>query len=579
MSENYTNNINDIEHIRKYSLSANDKNLHDFLTCPVPDNEEDRECVLRQTNLLDSDTSDPEFDRYTSLVKRIFNLPIVLVSLIDTDRQWFKSRVGLDAPQTHRNYAFCSYTVLPMTSEVFVVPDSDNDIRFKNNPLVTGPPFVKFYAGAALIVDGVKVGSLCAIDNKPRFDFTIEDQMTLLDFGHMVSNVIKRRRDISINRKNQYSKYLINIIEELRLPMKPLVKTLQQVDSLLYVNNNKSNDIKKNFNIIKSLINEIGFNLEININLCPVILNKPMYDDTSSDGNSIANDNMETSSEVSSLISKSVASSFSKGKECNLLYIISKAQDIVNYLPYSKNIQWLIDHTYLGLGSHVCYPEIFIHTILYQINKLSKIYNQILLFIGFKKAVRTDFSLPLDDTILTGKLSLDFRCSGANYSPVFTEDEMNYFTIIDKTTETIDKYYNLSNILSDINGSYHEIVLTNLQDLTNDSNCIQNHQLKFNTNLFEGSIESQNYNKENQIEKLFSFRLPCQINLYNIKQSIDTKILIISDDTNNNMIFCDWLRDLGYIVRLAKSAEEGLTLLKNVAYDILIVKISMVNSN
>eukprot|EP01035_Chromulina_nebulosa_P022715 gene22715-29410_t len=72
-----------------------------------------------------------------------------------------------------------------MTSEVFVVSDSDNDIRFKNNPLVTGPPFVKFYAGAALIVDGVKVGSLCAIDNKPRFDFTIEDQMTLLDFGHM----------------------------------------------------------------------------------------------------------------------------------------------------------------------------------------------------------------------------------------------------------------------------------------------------------------------------------------------------------------------------------------------------------
>ena len=80
---------------------------------PIPDNEAERLFALRASELLDSDRSDPMFDRFTSLCQRLFDVPIVLVSLVDERRQWFKSAVGLEAPETHRDHAFCAYTVLP----------------------------------------------------------------------------------------------------------------------------------------------------------------------------------------------------------------------------------------------------------------------------------------------------------------------------------------------------------------------------------------------------------------------------------------------------------------------------------
>lgn len=106
------------------------------------------------------------------------------MSLVDVNRQWFKSRIGLDVEETHRNYAFCSYTVLPDSPEVLVVGDAAKDARFSDNPLVTGPPFIRFYAGAALIVAGVRVGSLCVIDRVPHEDFDIKHRMNLLDLGN-----------------------------------------------------------------------------------------------------------------------------------------------------------------------------------------------------------------------------------------------------------------------------------------------------------------------------------------------------------------------------------------------------------
>ena len=125
---------------------------------PIPDNEAERLFALRASELMDSDRSDPMFDRFTALAQRLFNVPIVLVSLVDERRQWFKSAVGLEAPETHRDHAFCAYTVLPDSPDVLVVEDATQDFRFANNPLVTGPPDIRFYAGAALIVDDVRLG-------------------------------------------------------------------------------------------------------------------------------------------------------------------------------------------------------------------------------------------------------------------------------------------------------------------------------------------------------------------------------------------------------------------------------------
>jgi GAF domain-containing protein len=121
--------------------------LIEKLTVPVPYDEGARLSVLQETHLLDSDLNDPEFDRFTAMVKRLFHVPIALISLIDADRQWFKSCIGLPVYQTHRNSAFCSYTVLPSSEDVMVVLDAEVDDRFKDNPLVKGAPYIRFYAG------------------------------------------------------------------------------------------------------------------------------------------------------------------------------------------------------------------------------------------------------------------------------------------------------------------------------------------------------------------------------------------------------------------------------------------------
>jgi PAS domain S-box-containing protein len=124
--------------------------------------------TLRGFSILDTPPND-RFDRITSLVSDIFDVPIALVSLVDADRQWFKSHQGLEAAETPRDQSFCAH-VLPMgRNAVMVVEDAALDPRFAANPLVTGGPLIRFYLGAALTAkDGSNLGTLCAIDTKPR---------------------------------------------------------------------------------------------------------------------------------------------------------------------------------------------------------------------------------------------------------------------------------------------------------------------------------------------------------------------------------------------------------------------------
>jgi len=114
---------------------------------PRPFDDEQRLDALNSFAVLDT-PAEPVFDRITSLVSRIFGVPIALISLVDRNRQWFKACVGLDVRETSRDLAFCAHAIL--SDAVMVVPDAQADPRFKNSQLVVGPPHIRFYAGAPL---------------------------------------------------------------------------------------------------------------------------------------------------------------------------------------------------------------------------------------------------------------------------------------------------------------------------------------------------------------------------------------------------------------------------------------------
>lgn len=156
-------------------------------TPATPIDEVGRIDALESLKILDT-LAEEKFDRITRLCCRIFDVPIALVSLVDSNRQWFKSRQGLDLGETSRDISFCGHAILG--SDVFVIPDASKDARFADNPLVTHDPHIRFYAGYPLqSLNGSNLGTLCIIGREAKA-FSQKDIDALSDLGYIIEQEI-----------------------------------------------------------------------------------------------------------------------------------------------------------------------------------------------------------------------------------------------------------------------------------------------------------------------------------------------------------------------------------------------------
>jgi class 3 adenylate cyclase len=200
---------------------------------PVPPDEGPRLDALRALQILDT-PGEQRFDRLTQLVARLFDVPIAYVSMVDENRQWFKSKIGLEVRETPRAVSFCGHAILQ--DEPLVIPDTLLDPRFAGNPHVTGDPFVRFYGGHQLrSPDGYKVGTLCMMDAKPRAFDPVQREL----FSELAALV---ERELALTERIGLQHEVLRIKEELIESQQDLARLYAELE----VERQKSEDLLLN---------------------------------------------------------------------------------------------------------------------------------------------------------------------------------------------------------------------------------------------------------------------------------------------------------------------------------------------
>lgn len=213
-----------------------------MLQAPVPVDEQDRVAALHALQVLDTPPEE-RFDRLTRLLARLFQVPMAYVSLVDGERQWFKSACGMGVAETPRAVSFCAHAIL--SDQALVVPDATRDERFHDNPLVTGAPGIRFYAGHPLLsADGHRIGTLCIADRRPR-TFNDDDCRTLQEMAQLAQRELNLVEAVQLQQEllvvraraaaadHEKAECLDRMVESQHLLLRELGEAAEYVRSLL----------------------------------------------------------------------------------------------------------------------------------------------------------------------------------------------------------------------------------------------------------------------------------------------------------------------------------------------------------
>lgn len=197
-----------------------------MIEAPIPDDDEQRLAALLELRILDT-PAEARFDRIARIARDLFGVPIALISLVDERRQWFKAASGIDSRETPRSISFCGHAILG--TDALVVEDALEDPRFADNPLVTGEPRIRFYAGMPLRAhSGWKLGTLCLIDRTPR-RFGTEDVRRLGDLAAWAESELNRSAAVEAATAEMRDTFVRLVSHELRTPVTSILGALDLI--------------------------------------------------------------------------------------------------------------------------------------------------------------------------------------------------------------------------------------------------------------------------------------------------------------------------------------------------------------